>query len=283
MTGPDRPTMSTETVYSAASVVRSPRAFFAAAGSDLARSGDIAWRLFRGELRARRRQSLLGHVWLILPAAATALVCTYLQRQGIVGLPETRLPYPFFVLCGVLFWQTFTDGLNAPLRQLVAMRQLITRSRVPHEAVVAAGAIGVALNAAIRLALLLVLLPIFAIAPGPSLLLLPLGFLALALLGLSLGLVLAPFGLLSDDVGRALPLATLFLFFLTPVVYPLAAGAAWLRFNPVAPLIETARSWILAPSLPPAFAAVVILAIVILAAGAVFHRVAKPHLIARLG
>jgi peptidoglycan/LPS O-acetylase OafA/YrhL/ABC-type polysaccharide/polyol phosphate export permease len=272
-----------ETVYSAASVLRSPRMFWGGARRDLHLSVGIGWRLFRSELRARRRYSLLGHGWLFLPAAATALVCTYLQRRGIVGLPETILPYPLFVLSGVLFWQTFTDGLNAPLRQLTAMRQLITRSRVPHEAVLAAGAAGVALNGAIRLGLLLALLPLFDIAPALSWLLLPIGFFALALLGFAFGLMIAPFGLLSEDVGRALPIATLFWFFLTPVAYPIPAGADWLRLNPVLPLIDAVRSWMHGSSTAGAFIVVLAASTLLLAWGALSYRVARPHLIARLG
>ncbi|TMJ18002.1 MAG: hypothetical protein E6G94_00880 [Alphaproteobacteria bacterium] len=273
----------TETVYTAGSVLRSPGAFLAGAGRDAARSGDIALRLFRSEVRARRRQSLLGHAWLFLPAAATTLVCTYLQRRGVVGMRETMLPYPLFVLSGMLMWQTLTDALNAPLQQLNAMRQLITRSRVPHEAVVAAGAAGALLNAAVRLALLLLVLPFFGMALAPSLLLLPFAFLALLLLGLAAGLVIAPFGLLYEDVGRGLPFATLFWFFLSPVVYPVAAGAGWLRFNPVSPLMEAGRSWLVAPSAPTAFAAVTLGSAAVLVAASLFYRLARPHLVARLG
>lgn len=282
--GAGRPPASPEeTVYSPASELRSPRAFLASAFRDVRRSGDIGWRLFRSELRARRRESLLGHAWLFLPAAATSLVCTYLQRKGIVTLQESQLPYPLFVLSGVLLWQSFTDSLNAPLQQLRSMRQLITRSRVPHEAVMSAGAAGALLNAAIRLAVLLLVLPFFGIPIAPSLLLLPLGFLALILLGLAVGVALAPFGLLYADIGRGLPLATLFWFFLTPVVYPLEGGESWLRLNPVTPLIETSRSWLLSPSLPASFLAVVAGAALGLAAAALLYRLSRPHLIARLG
>jgi lipopolysaccharide transport system permease protein len=271
-----------ETVYSATSVLRQPRAFLAGTLLDVRRSPAIAGRLLRSELRAGRRQSLLGHAWLLIPAAATALVCSYLQRRGIVTLQETALPYPLFVLAGVLLWQTFTDALNAPLQQLAAMRQLITRSRVPHEAVVAAGAAGALLNAAIRLAVLVLLLPFFGAALGPSLLLLPLGFAALVLLGLALGLLAAPFGLLYGDVGRGLPLVTSFWFFLTPVAYPIAESS-WLRLNPVAPLIDVPRSWLIAPSMPPSFVMVVAGAAAALALGILLYRVARPHLLARLG
>lgn len=271
------------TVYSAAPVSRAPGAFLAESWLDLRRSGSIAWRLFRSDLRARRRQNLLGHAWLFIPAAATALVCTYLQRRGIVALQETGLPYPLFVLCGVLLWQSFTDAINAPLQQLGAMRHLITRSRVPHEAVIAAGAAGALLNAAIRCAVLLLVLPFLAVDLSPSLLLMPLGFAALVLLGLGVGLLVSPIGLLYEDVRRALPLATLLWFFLTPVVYPIPQGAGWLRLNPVSPLLEAARSWITAPSVPFAFLAVLAGAALALAAGILLYRVARPHLVARLG
>ena len=272
-----------ETLYDSCSIVERPGAFFAGTWRDFRRSGPIAWRLFRSELRARRRQSLLGHAWLVMPAAATAVVCTYFQKQGIVSLGATPLPYPLFVLSGVLLWQTFVDGVNAPLQQLNAMRQLITRSRVPHEAVVAVGAASALLNGALRLAVLLLALPFFKVAPSTSLLLLPIGFAALVLLGLAAGVAIAPFGLLYGDVARALPLAILFWFFLTPVVYPIHAGVAWLRFNPVGLLIETSRSWLLGPSQTSWLIAVVLASAIALAAAMLLYRAAQPHLVARLG
>ncbi|HEX2763390.1 MAG TPA: acyltransferase family protein [Allosphingosinicella sp.] len=273
----------TLTVYSPASAMRRPGAFLAAAWEDLGRSRAVAWRLFRSDLRARRRKSLLGHLWLFVPAAATAMICAYLQARRIVALPDTPIPYPLFVLSGVLLWQTLADAIVSPLQQLRGMHQLITRSRVPHEAVFLAGVAEVLLNGAIRLAVLIVAIPFFGLNLSPALLLLPVAFAALALLGLVVGLVVAPFGRLYEDVGRALPVAILFWFILSPIVYPIPADEGWLRLNPASALVDAGRAGLAGTAGPNGLVTVMTATAIALVVASLFYRLARPHLAARLG
>jgi lipopolysaccharide transport system permease protein len=271
-----------EIVYSAAPELRRPAAFLAAAASDLRAAFPIGWRLFRSNLRVNYRRSWLGYLWLLLPALGTAALAAFIQARRIVSVGGTELPYPLFVLCGIVLWQLFAEALNAPLQQLRAGRQLITRSRVPHEALVLAGLWEVLLNALIRLLLLGGALAYFGMPPTPTMLLIPAGVAVLALLGLASGLLIAPVGLLYDDVGRSLTLLLGFGLFLTPVIYPIPAGSP-LRFNPVAPAIDTARHWITGGSAAPGFWAVGAGAAVLLVTAWLFYRLARPHFVARLG
>jgi lipopolysaccharide transport system permease protein len=266
----------------AAPALAHPARFFAEAASDLKRARPAAWRLFRANVRARYRRAWLGYLWLLLPAAATAALCAFIRARGIVSAGPTALPYPLFVLSGVMLWQAFSEALQAPLQQLGAARRTITRMPVPHEAVIGAGLLEVLLAAGVRLAVLGIAIAILAPGVSPSVLLLPLGFLALALLGLALGLLAAPFGLLWDDVGRGMFLFTAFLFFVTPVVYPLPRRGL-LLFNPVTPLLDTSRAWISGPAAPWAFLAAVAVSLLLLAGAWLFYRLARPHVVARLG
>jgi lipopolysaccharide transport system permease protein len=271
-----------ETVFSAAPELRRPGRFLAAAAADLAAALPIAFRMSRSNIRVRYRRSWFGYVWLLLPALGTAAICAFIQSRRIIAVAPTELPYPLFVLAGMIFWQIFVEALNAPLQQLQAGRQLATRSRVPHEALILAGVLEIALNAAVRLAVLAAAVIVFRIAPAAEMLFVPLGLLALATLGLGLGLLIAPIGLLYDDVGRAVALATSLGFFLTPVVYPLP-GDSLLRFNPVAPLLATTRGWIAGAAPAPGFFALTAAAAAALLVGWLFYRVARPHLVSRLG
>ena len=271
-----------EILYSAAPALADPRGFLAAAGRDLRRSLYIGWQLFRAGLRARHRRSLLGYLWLLLPAATAALICAWLQSRRVFDVGSTELPYPLHVLAGVVLWQVFVDALNAPLQQLWAERPLISRTQVPHEAVMLAGGYEVGLNALVRLAALAVALAALGISPATSIALLPLAVVALALLGFSLGVLAAPLGLLYDDVRQGLMLVLAVWFFLTPIVYP-APSAGPLRLNPVTPLLETGRSWILSPGTAPGFFLVSAVAALLLVVAWLLYRLARPHLVARLG
>ncbi len=273
----------TETVYTSEPELRHPGRFLASAKEDLRHTAAVAWHLFRRNLQVHYRRSWLGYAWLLLPSIGTTLVWVYIHSRRIVVIAPTEIPYPVHVLAGMALWQTFVDALNAPLQQFRAGRQLVTRSRVPLEALVLAGVLEAFLNCAARLLVLAALLFAYDVPAGWSVLLAPLGIAALAVLGLAFGVVLAPLGLLYDDVGRAVVVMTGLWFFLTPVVYP-AAQDGILRFNPVTPLLDTTRAW-LTSSTPAAggFVLVTASATALLIAGWAFLRLARPHVVERLG
>lgn len=269
-------------VNSAAPVVARPRAFLRQAAADACAAPRGAWQWFLANLRTGRRRSLLGYLWLLVPAAVTAGLCVYLQSRRLVDVGSTELPYALHVLAGMVLWQTLAEAINAPLQQLSQARQLVTRSVMPHEVVLLAGGLDVALNAAVRFAALLLALAAFGVIPPPAMFLLfPLAMAALALMGGAIGLAVAPLALLYDDFRRALPLATMFWLFLSPVLYAARAGGP-LRFNPATPLIETGRAAIHAPALAPGFLLVAALSCAALVAAWIFYRVARPHVVERL-
>lgn len=269
-----------EIVYDARPELADGRRFVGATAQDLRRSGRVAWRLFVGELRVRHRRSFLGYAWLVLPALAAAGVALYLERRSIVSVGDTTLPYGLHVLAGIVIWQVFVEAITAPLQQLSANRQLLTTTRVPYEALVGAGLLLVGLGAAIRLVVLLAVFVLSGEALAPSAALVPLGLAAVALLGLAPGLLLAPVGLLYEDVNRGLPLLLGFWFVLTPVVYA-APQSGVLQLNPVTPVLETTRGWLTQATVADGFFLVLVLALGVTAAAWLLSRLARFHVVGR--
>jgi lipopolysaccharide transport system permease protein len=116
--------------------------------------------------------------------------------------------------------------------------------------------------------------------------LVPFAALPLALLGLALGVAVAPLGLLYGDVDRTIPLVTGVWFFLTPVVYPSPASGV-IRLNPVTSPLDVARQWLTTGSGDLGGEAGLValecaLVLPILTVTLLFLRLARPHLAARL-
>ncbi|MFN8150921.1 MAG: ABC transporter permease [Solirubrobacterales bacterium] len=248
----------------------------------------VAWTLFVRGQQATYRQSILRYVWLVVPLVATTIVWVFLDDSGVLGIESTGTPYPVYVASGTMLWQIFVDGLNAPLRKLNGAREVLAKTRVPHETWIIAGMLDALLAALIRGLLIIVLLIAYGIGAEPSMLLVVPGTFALLLLGMAIGLALAPIGLLYQDIGQALTILVGFWFFLTPVVYvtPSAGGAAtWIvHLNPVTPLLVTTRSWLVGSGdvMPTAMAVVTSLAACGLGLAWLAYRVSTPHLVARL-
>jgi lipopolysaccharide transport system permease protein len=276
-----------ETVYSADSELINPLRFIRSISSDLRIAPSVAWSLFMRSLRVQYRQTWLGYIWLLIPPLATTLMWVYLSSANILRVGETGAPYPVYVLTGTLLWQVFAEALNCPLQQLTSARDIVSKTRIPHEALLLAGLIEVLFNFAVRL---LITLPVLVWYRSPwnwTFLFVPFGVLLLLLAGLTIGLLLTPVGLLYRDVSRGLAIVISFWFFLTPVIYPRPLkwpASLLVTLNPVTPLLITTRDWLIWGNAVPApgFTIVVALSLAGLAIGWLFYKLATPHIIARL-
>jgi lipopolysaccharide transport system permease protein len=275
-----------ETIYSSESQLRSPRRFLRETLRDLRASREVAWRLFLRNLRSQYRQSVLGYLWILLPPIATMVLWVYLNWTKTVSIGQTDIAYPIYVLAGTLLWQVFVDALTCPLSQLGASRNLITKVRLPHEAILLSG-LGILLfNFFVRSLVLAVGLLLYHCPLTWGLLLAPFGIVILILLGMAIGLMLAPVGLLYQDISMGLTMILGFAFFITPIVYPVPAkwpASLLSTLNPVTPLLDTTRDWIaLGPVFPSAgFFAVTVGTFVLFLLAWLMYRLAIPHFISR--
>ena len=254
---------------------------------DLWAGRELAWRLAVRDISAQYRQSVLGVLWaLIIPLANTA-VWLFLTGSKVVQVAATPIPYPVFVFTGTLLWSILIDALNAPLQQVNANIALLAKINFPREALILSGIYQTLFNAAIKLGILLLVLPVLGVHPGWGGLLIPVGMLSLVLTGTALGLLLTPVGVLYGDISRALPLITQSLMYLSPVVFPLAT-MGWtgtlMRLNPLTPLILNARAWFTGqpPELLGEWALVVGGSAVLLLLVWMVYRLAMPILIERM-
>jgi lipopolysaccharide transport system permease protein len=256
--------------------------------SDLLASRELAWRLFVRDTSAQYRKSILGYIWAFLPPLVTSLPFIFLNSQGVVSMGETPIPYPAYAMIGTIIWQVFVDALNSPLRTVSAAKPMLARINFPREAILLSGLGQVLLNFLIRLVLLVIVFGWYEISPPPTAVLSFLGILALIIFGFVLGIMLTPIGVLFSDVQQALPVFTLFLLFITPVLYapPTTGFAAQVAgLNPLTPLVLATRDWLTLGTtvyvLP--FVIVSTVALTLLFLGWMIYRLALPHLIVRIG
>ena len=275
-----------EVVYTAEPMLRRPRVLIKSMIDDLIASRELAWRLFVRDLKARYRQSLLGYVWAFLPPVLTTFTFVLLRSGGVLIMGDTGIPYAAYVLVGTLLWQGFVDAMNAPIRLMTASKPMLTNINFPREALILAGLAQVLFNTLIRMTLLVFVFVWFDIEMQWMILTSPIAILSILIFGLMVGLLLSPMALLYTDISQGLPLVTTMWFFLTPVIYPAStARLAWLTsWNPVAPLLVTAREMLTTGTLTHqlGFVLVTLISIALLVIGWLIYRLAMPHLIERM-
>ena len=255
--------------------------------SDLIASRGLAWRFFVRNISALYRQSILGYVWAFLPPLFSMAIWVLLNTQKIINIEDPGMPYPLFVLTGTVLWQTFVDAINSPLKLVTESKAMLAKINFPREALILAGLLEVLFNFFIRILLLVAIFAWYRTPVSGTVGLAFVGVLILILLGLMVGILLTPLGVLYNDVSRTLAIFTQFWFFLTPVIYPMpkeGVVALIAQYNPVTPVLVSTREWLIlgSSSQLTGFWVVSFGAVTFLLLGWVLYRIAMPHLIARI-
>lgn len=231
-------------IYTPESQMRTPGKLFTAMLQDLKDSRELAWRLFVRDISARYRQSVLGVLWAFLPPILSGLVFIVLQSNNVLNLGKTTVDYPLFVLVGTILWQVFIESVNAPLRSVQSAKAMLAKINFPREALILASFYEVLFGLAIKGVVLAAVLVFFKVKITAGLLLALPVIVMLILLGMTIGLLLTPLGMLYTDVGSALAVFIQFWFFVTPVVYPPPTSFPFnliVTLNPVSPILIGAR------------------------------------------
>jgi lipopolysaccharide transport system permease protein len=215
---------------------------------DLYGSRFLARQLATRDIKSQYRQSLLGVFWSFAGPLSTALVWIFLNNSGAVGLDDTGVPYALFVFCGTLLWSTLKDSINMPLTATNGAKGIMSKINFPKEALILSGVYKQLFNSLFKFVLMVVLLIFYQVVPSWSLLLFPLTFLILILVGVSFGLLITPIGMLYTDVAKAISMFMGFVMYLTPVVYVIPKEGflkVLMELNPLTPLLEVNRSLLL--------------------------------------
>jgi lipopolysaccharide transport system permease protein len=236
--------------------------------------------LFRRDLEAKYKGSLLGIVWVLMPPLV--LMGVYLLVFHILWRGQQIPHYSLYLLAGLATWVFFATTVQAGSRAMLDNAPLIRKTRFPRQLVTFAVVGTNLVTYVVMLAILFVLC--FVFLPGSRAtqwVALPL---AVVFVCFTAGLVLtiASLNVLFRDVEHLVGALLLPWFFLTPVLYTFEQFhhqtiTQVLRYaNPVTPSLEAIRDPLWAGRMPHWVDVVYLLsaAVVALTLGAlVFRRV----------
>jgi lipopolysaccharide transport system permease protein len=256
--------------------------------AELVSCRELIWRLFLRDFNARYRQSVLGILWVIIMPLVAVGTFVLLNHSGILNIGQTAIPYPAFALLGLTVWQLFAGGLGACSNAILAGGSMVVKINFPKETLVIAAMGQTFVEMMVRLLLLIVVFGFYGIAPAWTVVFFLFVLIPLMLLTLGLGFVLALFNVILRDIGHTVTLATTFLLFLTPVLYPKPLTgilAILTKYNPLAVFVATARDLIIIGHLtqPVQFTSVSILSVIIfIFSWRIFH-LAEKRMAERIG
>ncbi|MFY0650404.1 MAG: ABC transporter permease [Cyclobacteriaceae bacterium] len=276
------------TIYSAEKRGQSIFRIFKEMISELPEAHELGQRLFKRNIKALYRQSLLGFFWALIPPLVTAGVWILLRSNNVANFGETNVPYPVFIITGTLLWQIFSESITTPLTSVNTNKSILVKINIPREGLLLSGIYTLIFNLSIKTAILVIIYFYFEQALTWSVLMVPVGIIAIVICGFSLGLLIVPIGMLYTDIGRGVTLILPFLMYLTPVIYPMKTEGLFglfMKANPMASLLTETRNWLTSKPIYDLnmFIYYTGFFFLILIVGLVIYRISMPMIIERIG
>ncbi|MBN9523937.1 ABC transporter permease [bacterium] len=233
----------------------------------------LAWR----DVKIRYKQTVFGLAWAVAQPLATAGVfALFLGRAA--GVTAGIEHYPLYVFAGMTAWAFFSNVVLSAGNSVVANERLVTKVYFPR-LIIPLSTVGVGLfDLAVASGLMAFLAAYYGVAPGWSVVLLPLVVALLAVAAAGVGILLAALIVAQRDFRFVLTFGVQLWMFATPTLYmaPDALGPtaqAWLPLNPAYGLIAAFRATALGGPIDwYAFGVSAAVGLVVAAVGLVYFR-----------
>jgi len=215
---------------------------------------DLLYELTKKEIKARYKSSVLGYLWSLLNPLAMTMVFYVAFRVVLkIRLTESRWPFALFLITGLFPWQWFANSISVCSNVYIVNAALIRKVACRRELL----PLATVLNDLFHFLASLLVILVFLVSAGgtPSYRLiygLPAFILAQLLLTYGLSLLVSSLNLFFRDLTHLINVFLQMLFYLTPILYDMEKIAeksprlaAWMKCNPVAPLMEGYRQLLL--------------------------------------
>lgn len=224
---------------------------------ELAEYRDLLFFLTWRDVAVRYKQSVLGWLWAFVQPLTQVLVYSVIFGL-LLRVPSAGVPYPLFVLSGIIAWTYFSNVVAQASSSVVVQQDMITKVYFPRLLVPLTPALAYLVDLAISLGFTLLVaivwthhLPIGAVT-------LPLFVLLLVVCSAAAGTFLAGLNVRYRDVRQGAALFLQLGLWVTPVIWPLEQlqrklpTLYWLvGINPIATVVQGFRYGLVGQSPPP--------------------------------
>jgi len=193
---------------------------------EFAGTQELAINLTLRELRGRYKRSVLGWSWSLINPLATVLIYSlvfsyFLKIEPPRGHPSGLHSFALFLLCALIPWNLFQNGLNMGLGSLIGNGNLIKKVYFPRELLVASGTASLVVTMLIEMGVLSAILLLFGNMVIPWLPWCSCSSRSRPSSCSALALMLSVFNVYFRDVQHFVSILLMMLFYTVPIVYPI--------------------------------------------------------------
>lgn len=186
----------------------------------------LLWALAKRDLQARYKNTILGWVWSILiPLGMLGiywLIFSVIFRAVAPPMGDGEPGnYAVWVLVALVAWNIFANSVSMGLESVLTARPLLQKVYFPSYIATFSVTLGICVQATIEFGLVFVLLAIMGNI-GWTWLLVPIIFVVFAIFSACVAYCLAIANTYLRDVGQAVPILVMMLFFLSAIIFPIS-------------------------------------------------------------
>jgi ABC-2 type transport system permease protein len=232
--------------------VRGPSAL----GGGRRRFFDLLWLMAVTEFKRTYFGTVLGYLWsLVRPLLLFGVLLFVFTKVFKVG---SSLPnYPVLLLLGIVLYTFFQEATTAAVTSVMAQEGVVRKTQFPRLVIPLATVLTGAFNLGLNLVIVFVFILAWGVDPTWTWLLFPFAVALLLIFAAAVSLALSVLYVRFRDVAIIWVVVAQVLFYMTPVLYPIEylnnpTYERLLMVNPLAPIFEQVRVWVIEPSAPTA-------------------------------
>jgi len=231
--------------------VRGPSAL----GGGRRRFFELLWLMALTEFRKTYFGTVFGYLWsLAKPLMFFGVLLFVFTRIFRFG---DQVPnYPVLLLFNIVVFTFFQESTVNAVTSVVGRESVVRKTQFPRLVIPLSVVVTGLMNLGLNLLAVFVFILAYGVDPTWTWLLLPLIVIPLTVFTTALALLLSALYVRFRDIGIIWGVVSTALFYATPVLYPIELVPEEFRSlilaNPLAPIFEQARVWIIDPSAPGA-------------------------------
>lgn len=247
--------MSTETGDLVLRDVPGPSAL----GGGWRRSLDLLYMIAVTDFKKTYFGTLLGYLWsLARPLLLFAVMVTVFTKIFHLGTVEH---YPVLLLMNIVLFGFFQEATMTAVGSVVAQESIVRKTQFPRLVIPLSVVLTSVFNLLLNLVVVVIFFLGFGVMPKWTWLLFPVVLVLLVVFTIAVSMIVSALYPRFRDVAIIWTVFSTALFYATPILYPVEVlgGHQTLRhlilLNPLAPIFELARKWMISPSAPGPVAA----------------------------
>jgi len=226
--------------------VRGPSAL----GGGWRRALDLLYLIAVTDFKRNYLGTALGYLWSLgRPLMLFGVLLTVFTQAFDLG--DRVVNYPMLLLFNIVLFGFFQEATTQAVSSIVSQEAIVRKTQFPRLVIPLAVVLTSLFNLGVNLAVVLVFILVAGVDPTWTWLLFPLLLAALFAFTTAVAMLLAALFPRFRDTGIIWSVGVTALFYATPVLYPLEIVSGNLRdllsINPLTPLFELARKWVIDP------------------------------------